>query len=247
MKALKNILFWLSTVCLVLAIVMIAVPTLLGNIEFRAVVSGSMAPDIPVGSLVVIVKTNAEDIKVGDDITFVTAGDKVVTHRVVEINAENEFITWGIANPPEARDAPNKYENILGVVRFNIPYAGIVFSWLATLQGKIIVATIIVAIYIISCMFGLWSKDEKKNKALQAAAPGAPPDNDVENIDAAIQNIVAGDINTGQAQSHNTVLAEDDFFEAIKKLDEQACEIHIEKQPDDLLESMMNELDELVF
>ena len=165
-KLVKNMLFWTSTVLLVVAILLIAIPKLFG-IEFRAVITGSMTPEIPVGSLVVIVPTKAEDIKVGDDITFISVGEKIVTHRVIEINHEkNEFITWGIANDKSAIDAPNKYENILGVAKLHIPLAGRIFSWFSTAYGKIIAMTGIVAVYILSCILGIWSKDKKKNPAV---------------------------------------------------------------------------------
>jgi len=148
---------------------LIAVPKLFG-VEFRAVLTGSMTPEITVGSLVVIVPAKAEEIKVGDDITFVTKGDKVVTHRVVKIDREkDEYTTWGIANDRTATDAPSKYENILGVVRFHLPVVGRVFSWLATTYGKVITATAIVAVYLLSCILGIWAKG--KNTEDMAEAP----------------------------------------------------------------------------
>jgi len=157
----KNIMFWLTTVCLVLAIALIAIPKLFG-VEFRAVISGSMEPELPVGSLVVIVPTKAESIHIGDDIAFINPGDKVVTHRVVEIDREkNEFTTWGIANAPAAKDRPNRYENILGVVRWHAPHIGRAFSLISTASGKIIAVTAIVAAYIITFLIGIWVKKPK--------------------------------------------------------------------------------------
>jgi len=154
----KNILFWLTTVCLILAIGVIAVPKLFG-VEFRAVITGSMTPEIPVGSLVVIVPTKAENINLGDDIAFVDPGERVITHRVVEIDREkNLFTTWGIANDPAARDRPNRYENILGVVRWHAPYIGRAFSLVATASGKIIAVTAIAALYLITFIIGIWVK-----------------------------------------------------------------------------------------
>ena len=189
MRTLKNILFWISTVCLIAAILLVAVPKLFG-VEFRAVVTGSMTPEIPVGSLVIIVPTAADQIKIGDDISFITAGDKVVTHRVIRIDLENnEFITWGIANEPNAIDAPNKYENILGVVKLHIPVAGQIFSWLSTVHGKIITATIIIAIFIASTIIGLWSKDKKiksetepETQADPTSVPEQTPNTDVSQL-----------------------------------------------------------------
>jgi len=164
MKIVKNLLFWVSTVCLVIMILAVTIPKLFG-VEFRAVVSGSMTPDIPVGSLVIIVPEKPENIKVGDDITFVSSGDIVVTHRVVSVDREkNEFMTRGIANSQDAIDPPNRYENIIGVVRMHIPKAGQAFSWLSGPEGKvfkILFATFLVAAFILSNIFGVWMKDKK--------------------------------------------------------------------------------------
>ncbi|MCL1797179.1 MAG: signal peptidase I [Eggerthellaceae bacterium] len=164
MKVIKNILFWVATISLVIAIALVAL-TRLGGVEFRAVATGSMTPEIPVGSLVVVVPTAAENIQIGDDITFVTKGDIVVTHRVVAIDREkNEFTTWGIANARSAVDAPSRYENIIGVVKLHIPGAGMLLVWLSTLQAKILVATGIVALYLLYCIVRIVGrKDEPIN------------------------------------------------------------------------------------
>ena len=179
MKILKNILFWSTTVFLLFAILIIAIPKLFG-VEFRAVVTGSMTPEIPVGSLVVIVPTKAEDIEIGNDITFIIPDGTAVTHRVIEIDREkNEFTTWGIANDKSAIEAANKYENILGVVRIHIPVLGQIFSWLATLHGKIITVTAILAAYILSYIVGIWTKDKKKQTV--ALTPPEPTGDSFQN------------------------------------------------------------------
>ena len=162
-KIIKNVLFGLTITCLILAIAAIGIPKLFG-VQFRAVLTGSMTPEIPVGSLVVVVPTKAEKIQVGDVITFVKTGDMVVTHKVVSIDrAKNEFTTWGIANPKDAVDGPSKYENIIGVVRLHIPMIGQPFSWFSTPSGKIITITAIVAAFILSVILGIWVKGKKKD------------------------------------------------------------------------------------
>ncbi|MDR0530542.1 MAG: signal peptidase I [Oscillospiraceae bacterium] len=164
MLTIRRILFWGSTALLLLAITAIAVPKLLG-VEMRAVVSGSMEPELPVGSLVVIVPTPAEEIQVGDDISFVISGDEVVTHRVERIDREKgEFITRGVANAADAFDPPNRYDNIIGVVRFHLPVAGFVFMALSTTHGKIIAVTAIAAIYLLTTILSIWTKKPEVNE-----------------------------------------------------------------------------------
>jgi len=112
-----------------------------------------------VGSLVVIVPARADEIRVGDDISFVTSGDMVVTHRVERIDREkNEFITRSVANAADAFDPPNRYEDIIGVVRFHMPVAGFAFSALSTAQGKILAVTAIAALYLLATIVSIWAK-----------------------------------------------------------------------------------------
>lgn len=185
MKILKNILFWTATVCLVLAIMAVAVPKLFG-VQFRAVLTGSMEPEIPTGSLVVIVPTQADDIKLGDDITFVTESNNVVTHRVIDIDRENNtFTTYGIANGSSNKDPANKYENIIGVVKLHIPNIGQAFMWLSTTTGKIITVTAIIAVFLLSFIIstvtsGTKNKKKKEDIKIQPTTPVLPP-NEGEN------------------------------------------------------------------
>ena len=158
MKKAWNVLAWVVTLALIAAIAAVTIPRLFG-VQYRAVLTGSMAPELPVGSLVAIVPTKAEDIRIGDNITFVTIGDKVVTHKVVEING-NEFTTQGVAN--EMVDAPNEYENILGVVRLCLPKVGYAFEFLATMRGKIIAMTTILALCIISLIVQTLTAPDKR-------------------------------------------------------------------------------------
>ena len=90
-----------------------------------SVLSPSMMPKYPVGSLIYIKQTPTKDISVGDDITFVLDESlNVVTHQVVEIDEKHEFFTTkGIAN--KTRDASAVYhKNILGKVYFSVGYLG---------------------------------------------------------------------------------------------------------------------------
>jgi len=60
---------------------------LTGRYRVLTVLSGSMRPTLPVGSIVVVTPQPLDDIRVGDIITFQEPGDRLVleTHRVVRI------------------------------------------------------------------------------------------------------------------------------------------------------------------
>lgn len=68
------------------------------GIRCYAVLTGSMEPVLPVGSLLVVVPMSFDELKVGQDITYKTAGG-TVTHRIVAIDqAARTVTTQGLTN-----------------------------------------------------------------------------------------------------------------------------------------------------
>ena len=91
-------------VALVVILAVLLVGVRLVGLQPYTVLSGSMEPTYPVGSLIYVKATDPQDVEVGQPITFVLNEDLVVaTHRVIEIDEENQhFYTKGDAN--EAAD-----------------------------------------------------------------------------------------------------------------------------------------------
>ncbi len=167
-KAFKRFGSIVSTllVLLMLALCMtVVVPRIFGMRPF-AVLSGSMEPAYGVGSLIYVKPTPAEQIKVGDPITFVLNKDLVVaTHRVVRIEGEY-FYTKGDAN--EAEDISPVYsKNLIGKPVICIPYMGYVSAFINTKQGKIITATVFIALAILVFLPDLFAKLEQKEQTRQ--------------------------------------------------------------------------------
>lgn len=162
MKKIGKILSTVIIILLIVCIALVLIPKLFG-IQYFAVTSGSMEPEIPVYSLIVVVPAEYDDIQIGDDISYVRDEQlTVVTHRVIEKNdAEQRITTQGIAN--NTPDPSTSYDNVLGVVKFHLPNVGKIFILLDTLQGKIIAITVILALFIISLLIGkLTEKTESK-------------------------------------------------------------------------------------
>lgn len=138
MKALAKLWNIVSTILVVL-IVILAI--LLGGVRLVglrpfAVLSGSMEPAYHVGSLIYVKACDPADVEVGDPITFVLDEDlNVATHRVIEIDAENQhFYTKGDANnAPDG--APVYFKNLIGRPVFTIPYLGYFSNWITTPPG----------------------------------------------------------------------------------------------------------------
>ena len=102
-------------ILLILACLPLTLPRLAGY-RLYTVVSGSMEPEIPVGSLVFVHDAAPEDMVEGDVIAFYGAVDSsaVITHRVLSNSITmGQFITKGDAN--EEQDVnPVPYDNFIG-------------------------------------------------------------------------------------------------------------------------------------
>lgn len=95
------------------------------------VLSGSMSPSIPVGSMVVVRQVDPRSVAVGDVVTYATTDPvsgvgELVTHRVAAIDKtqpEPVFITKGDANRI-ADDRPFDASQLRGRVWYHLPWVG---------------------------------------------------------------------------------------------------------------------------
>lgn len=137
----------LGTLLLILLIIFcipLSVPQLLGY-ELYTVISGSMEPEIPIGSLVFIKQTEPDEAAADDIIAFYGARDSaaIITHRVVENHiVMGEIITKGDANQTNDMN-PVDYDNYIGKVMLTIPGLGAAAQMLTSLEGKIAAAGVI--------------------------------------------------------------------------------------------------------
>ena len=124
----------LVSVCLIIASILVLLkvittkqgeaPSIFGYSLFR-VVTGSMEPQIPVDSLILVKREEASTLQVGDVISFYSRDPSLLgevnTHRIVEIH-ENEgslsFTTKGDANNIVDR-YDTREEDLLGKVVFS--------------------------------------------------------------------------------------------------------------------------------
>lgn len=142
----KRLLSWLVNILLLwLLIVVIAVFLLprFSSWRFDTVLSGSMEPALPIGSVVAIKPVEATDISVGDIIAY-NSGETLITHRVLEITNERDdslFVTKGDANE-EADTSLVSASSLVGKVVFDVPYLGYLASFIHSRLGFIL--TIIV-------------------------------------------------------------------------------------------------------
>lgn len=159
----------LGTLLLIGTIVLcipLTVPKLLGY-EMYTVISGSMEPEIPVGSLVCIKNSVPEEAQSGDIVAFYGGKDSaaIITHRVVENHVVvGELITKGDAN--ETNDMnPVDYDNFIGTVELSIPGLGLAAQMITSFEGKMAAAGVLgLALILYSISTLLDGKTRKKQR-----------------------------------------------------------------------------------
>jgi signal peptidase len=181
---------------LALALLML-LPTLLGFHRY-VLVSGSMTPTIPTGSVVYDKDIPVGDLKLGDVITFVPPPEygvtSPVTHRIFEIGAAPEdakdkavagraFRTKGDAN-----EDPDPWRMVLNHptqdrVEQHLPYVGYVYIWLSKRWVQLLVIGLPALVIMIIVGRALWREagyavlEERQptEPGEPAAADGPPP------------------------------------------------------------------------
>lgn len=96
------------------------------------IMSGSMAPELPVGSII-IVDTLRADVETGDIISFRLSSENIVTHRITGCSSDG-WITKGDANE-DVDIVQVKQENIIGVVVITIPHPFRTFCYLFVIMA----------------------------------------------------------------------------------------------------------------
>lgn len=117
----------------------------IGHISPYIILSGSMEPQIPTGSLCFVNERDRE-AAAGDIIAF-SKGDVQIVHRVIK--AEHGSYTTKGDNNRQADGAPVKQKAVLGKVIFWIPKAGYAAAFLQTAKGAILTGTGLAAFLLI--------------------------------------------------------------------------------------------------
>lgn len=108
------------------------------------IVSPSMVPNINVQDAIIIGRTDPNDLKQGDIISYLATDSyysgKVITHRIIgieDVNGELFFRTKGDNNNVADGVLVNE-DNVYGKVLFRIPFLGYVRQFLSTYFGWIL-------------------------------------------------------------------------------------------------------------
>lgn len=146
-----------------LAVVLIVVPKATGSTPLT-VLTQSMDPTLPPGTLLVVRPTPVDDIRIGDVVTYqITSGQPaVISHRVVSIESSSDgsrTFTLKGDNNALVDPAPVTAAQIRGVVWYSLPDVGLVNqlvngsrSWLVPAVAGVLLAygTVMMAIGAVS-------------------------------------------------------------------------------------------------
>ena len=168
MKRKSNVSSPVCTLCstlgtaLLIVLILLCIPfTLPGFMGYKAytVVSGSMEPAIPTGSLVYIKHMEPEDVETGCVIAYYGGRDTnvIITHRVVENRVTmREFITKGDANWTEDMNLVS-YDHFLGRLELSIPKLGLAAQIMTGREGKTTAVCVIglaIVLHMIAAVLG---------------------------------------------------------------------------------------------
>ena len=162
----KKVCETISTLIMILLLAValtILVPMVMGMKEL-AVLSGSMEPTIPVGSIVYVKPMEAEQLEPGDVCTFrLSDGSTLVTHRVVSIDHENRtLVTQGDANDVPDGDLP--FAQVVGKGVFHLPLLGFITMYAKTPIGILCIGGLLALVLLVNFIPAILNADDKKKE-----------------------------------------------------------------------------------
>lgn len=95
---------------LAFALILTALVMIISGYKFMIVSSGSMEPELPVGSLVIVTPCEYEDLKLGDIVTMDANGINL-THRIIGKYDANNITGRGYLLPEDDAKFNNAYTN----------------------------------------------------------------------------------------------------------------------------------------
>ena len=152
---------WLLATAVLLGATGLALVQRTGTAQLLTVVSGSMQPALPLGSLVLVVPRDAGSLRTGDVITFTPPEGpaRTITHRVVDVRgtgADLQVRTRGDANPVADPWTLQFPDSRAWVVVADAPWLGRPWLWLAHPEHRRLVLVPAVALVALMWLTVIW-------------------------------------------------------------------------------------------
>ncbi len=168
----------LLVIVLALGVLVIVVPAISGGTALT-VLTQSMEPKLPPGTLIIIRPTPIGDIKIGDVLTYqIKSGQpEVVSHRVisrsVDTTGRTTFITQGDNNDlPDA--GPVQEVQIKGTLWYSIPWLGYLNNMVGGQGRSLLVPLVAAALFIYAGYMVASSVLSSRKRKRTATGPAEP-------------------------------------------------------------------------
>ena len=165
-KRILNVFSTLLVIVVVIVAVLLVGVRLVGLRVFT-VLSGSMEPEYPVGSLIYVRDVDYKQLQVGDVITYMLDEDTVSTHRITEVLIDEEnpdiyrYFTKGDAN--QYPDSVSVHcANIIGKPILAIPYLGYLANYIQNPPGMYVAMSAGAVLILLVFLPDLFSDDDKR-------------------------------------------------------------------------------------
>lgn len=183
MRFASRIVNWAATITLVVALLALtALGVAIGmGLKPAVVKTGSMRPKYPPGTLILVKPTPADQLKLGQVITFTDPDDPkrgLVTHRIVKIEhvkGRPIFTTQGDANPtPDTWSL--KLASDAGLLKHHVPVAGRLSFLVRTKQGYMVLLGIPVLLLSLMALMKIWgpSSERETERPAKSKEPEYP-------------------------------------------------------------------------
>lgn len=185
LETLSNLLFYAVIIGVVLGAFLIKSggsgrPTMIAGYSAFTVLTSSMEDVYPKGSLIITKSVDANDLHVGDDITFMVSETSSITHRIIGIEenyldtGERAFETQGVMNE-NADKEPAAAANVVGKVIFCSPGLGKAASFTRKNWPMLAFATVVIVALV---WFLKWNagRDDSDDPKEKKAKPGKKPE-----------------------------------------------------------------------
>ena len=166
-KKTANILSTLAVI-LALALVLLLVAPRVFGVHVFTVLSGSMEPAYPVGSMIYVKSVDPFQLKDGDVISFLLDENTIATHRITGIVPDEEdesvirFRTKGDAN--DAEDGSLVHcRNVVGTPIFTIPKLGFFADYIQHPPGMYIAVSAAAIVLLILLLPDLLFREKERH------------------------------------------------------------------------------------
>ena len=180
LRRVYNAVFTVLICCVVLLAILLAGSRMIGLTPYT-VLSGSMEPAYPVGSLLYVKKVDPNELRVRDPVTYKLPDGAIVTHRIIEVLEDTPegrcFRTQGDAN--NTPDGILQPERVIGKPVFMIPYLGFVSWYVQRPPGSFIAIGGCMLLIILSMLPDMLPRKREEEAPAEASAeePNEEPEN----------------------------------------------------------------------